>query len=220
MAAIRRAKNAALGVRAVRMSHGGDEKTVRVFRVNYDRRNLLRIPQSKMCPVFSGISGFVNSITGGQVRPLQTFSAANINHIRIGKSHSKRPHRTGRLIVKDRVPSVPKIRGFPDAAVHRGDIKDVRLMRHAGNSYGAPAAKRSDATPAHLAEKLWIEVRTTLRVGTRQRFFVGVAGKRRSRHDPAKHNPNCNSTREPGCRHTTLKQTKHPTPPRNRRGYS
>ena len=92
LAAIGRTKNAALGVRAVRMPHGSDKKAVRIFRVNNNCSNLLRVAQSEVHPRFPRIGRFVNSVARGQVRPLQTFSAANVNHIRIRRSHSKRTH--------------------------------------------------------------------------------------------------------------------------------
>src|SRR5437016_14540549 len=86
-------------------------------------------------------------------------------------------------------------------------------MRHAGDGHGAPAAKRSNAAPAHLAKELWIEGRSALHVGECKRSFDGVAGERRNREGPTKEETECDPPREPPRRHTALEPTKQPTTP-------
>src|SRR6185503_16475078 len=62
--------------------------------------------------------------------------------------------RAGRLVVEDRIPRPAVVGGFPDAAVDETRVEDVRLAGHAGDRFGAAAAQRADAAPAHLAEQL------------------------------------------------------------------
>src|SRR5216110_931550 len=157
-----------------------------------------------MRPCFSRVGGFVNAIASSEIRALQAFSAADVDYIRIGGRHGERAHRTSRLIVKDGIPGVPKIRGFPDSAVDRGHVKNAGLMRHAGNRHGAAAAKRPDAAPTHLAKEFLIQGLTALRIAGRDCFFVGMVRKRRNSENPAKDESDFGSPMGPVRSCTTL----------------
>src|SRR5689334_8134206 len=160
-----------------------------------------------MCPSLSSVGGFVNSIASGKVRSLQTFSAADVNHVWIRRRHGEGSHGTAGLVVENRVPGIPKVRGFPDSTIDRSHIKDVGLMRHARNGYGTSSSKGSNAAPPHLAEQLRIESCALL--GKRLRFFCGMARKRRNRQNPAKDPCDCNCEVEPISPRETLTQTMH-----------
>src|SRR5579864_1639244 len=148
-----------------------------------------------MHPSFSRVGGFVNSIASGKVRSLQAFAAADVNYIRIRRRHGHCSHGTAGLVIKNRVPGVPEVRGFPDSAIDRSHIKDVGLVRHAGNGYRATSAKGSNAAPAHLAKEFLIKGRTLL--GTSERVFPGMARKRWNGQNPAKDPCDCNCEVEP-----------------------
>src|SRR5882762_8514693 len=109
-----------------------------------------------MRPRFPRIRRFVNAIASSKVRPLQAFTAADINYVRIGSSDGDRPHRTRALPVKNWLPRMTKIRGLPDAAIHSRHIENIRLMWHAGNGNRSAAAEGPDAAPAHLREEFLV----------------------------------------------------------------
>src|SRR5258708_38108253 len=113
------------------MSGDRDKQFVRVARINGNLRNLLAIAQSEMRPSFSRISGLVNAIANGEIGPLQSFTAADINNVWIGKSNSHSSNRAGWLLIEDGSPSGPVIGGLPHATVANADVKDIRLARDA-----------------------------------------------------------------------------------------
>src|SRR5205823_2900872 len=78
-AAIERAKEAALGVRAVRVPEDGDENAIGIARVNGDGTDLLAVAQAEMLPGLAGVGGFVDAIAGREVGAAQSFAAADIN---------------------------------------------------------------------------------------------------------------------------------------------
>src|SRR6267143_268249 len=155
-AAVGGTKNAALGVRAVGMAFGGDEDAIRIFWIDENRSDLLCITKTKMRPGSSGVGGFINSVPGGEIRALQSFTTADVNNIWIGWRNGEGADGAGRLIIENRIPGIAEVRRFPDAAVDCGHVKDIRLARHAADSYGAPAAKRANTAPAHFVEKFLI----------------------------------------------------------------
>src|SRR5229473_4217189 len=191
------AENAALGVGAVRMALGGDENAVGIFRVDEDRGDLLRVVEVlQMRPGFSSVGRFVDTIAGREIGALQSFAAADIDDVRIGRSNGESADGAARLVVENRIPSVAEIGGLPDAAVDGGHVENVGLVRHAGDGNGAASAERADAAPAHFGIELLIE----------------LLGVRRS----AKNSRDDESNDEPlPCRTAS-----HPRPPRKERGYS
>src|SRR5689334_7172437 len=48
---------------------------------------------------------------------------------------------------------------LPDATVHLGKVKDIRLRRNAGHSLDASAAKGTDVAPAKFLEELGVNLR-------------------------------------------------------------
>src|SRR6266852_1745738 len=135
------------------MPLGGDENAVGIFRVHDDRGNLLRVAKPEMRPRFSGISGVVKSVAGGQVRALQSFAAAHINNVRVGRRDRESADGTAGLLIENGIPRAAKIVGLPHAAVYRGHIKNVGLMQHAGDRHSAAAAKWPDAAPPHFGKE-------------------------------------------------------------------
>src|SRR6476661_2179129 len=60
------------------------------------------------------------------------------------------------LLIKNWLPGMSKIRGLPDAAVHRSHVENVRLVRHTSDSDSPSAAEGADTAPAHLRKKLLV----------------------------------------------------------------
>src|SRR5207248_8983152 len=97
-------EHTALLVRPVRMPGHGHEKSVGILWIHSQLRDLLTVAQSQMGPRLASIDRFVNSIADRKVRPMQSFTAAGVNDIRICRRNRNRADRRRRLIVKDWLP--------------------------------------------------------------------------------------------------------------------
>src|SRR5207248_3053692 len=146
--------DSALRIRTVRMSEDCDEEAIRIARIDDDRGDLLAVVEAEVLPRFAGVGGFVDAVAGGEIGTLQTFAAANVDDVRIGRRNGDRADRAGRLIVEDRRPDAAVVGRLPDAAVVHADVEKARLSRHAGRGDGASAAKWSDAAPTHCGRRI------------------------------------------------------------------
>ena len=79
---------------------------------------------------------------------MQSFTAADVNNVRICRRNRDRADRRRRLIVKDWLPRSAVVGGLKNAAVHRRHVEDIRLRRNTRDRASAPAAMRSDVPPA------------------------------------------------------------------------
>src|SRR6185369_10627561 len=117
LAAIRRSKHAALFVRAVRMSQSSDVDEIRIARIDEDRADLLCGAQSEMSPRLAAVGRFVHTVAGGEIRPLQSFTTADVDRVRVRWRDCECADRARWLIVEDWFPRVTVIGRLPDAAV-------------------------------------------------------------------------------------------------------
>jgi len=69
------------------MAFGGDEEAVWILRIDENRRDLAgRLAKVlHVRPGFTRVGGFIDSVAGGEIRALQSFAAADINNVRIGR---------------------------------------------------------------------------------------------------------------------------------------
>src|SRR5207245_2225825 len=133
MAAVGGTKDAALFIGAVGMAFGGDEEAVWILRIDENRRDLLGVAKVlHVRPGFTRVGGFIDSVAGGEIRALQSFAAADINNVRIGRGDGESADGAGGLIVENGIPGVAEVRGFPDAAVDGGHVKQIGLVPDAG----------------------------------------------------------------------------------------
>src|ERR1700719_1535426 len=128
-------------------------QAARILRIDDDGRDLVGISQPQMCPGFAGVRRFVNSVPGRQIRPLETFTAADVNHVGIGFGYRQGSYRAGRLIVKNGHPRITKIGGVPHTAVYGSHIKDIWLAGYTTDRHRATSAERTNTTPAHLVKE-------------------------------------------------------------------
>jgi len=200
MAAVGGTKDAALFIGAVGMAFGGDEEAVWILRIDENRRDLLSVAKVlHVRPGFTRVGGFIDSVAGGEIRALQSFAAADVNNVRIGRGDGESADGAGGLIVENGIPGVAEVRGFPDAAVDGGHVEHIGLMRNARDGDGAASAERADAAPAHFGEEFLIELLRACR--------------------SAKNNSDDDSSAEPLPCCVTPHSATHPAPPRNGRGY-
>src|SRR5205823_4836878 len=126
-AAIERAEEAALGVRAVRMPEDGDKNAVGIARVNGDGTDLLAVAQAEMLPGLAGVGGFVDAVAGGEVGAAQSFAAAHVNNFGIGGRDGQRADGLRGLIVENGRPGLAGVGGLPDAAVVHANVENIGL---------------------------------------------------------------------------------------------
>src|SRR5947207_2539642 len=84
---------------------------------------------------------------------MQAFAAADINDLRIRNRHCDSADRTGRLIVKNRLPGSSIVCRFEDAAIHLRHVKNIWLRGNAGDCTSPTAAERSDVAPSQRVIK-------------------------------------------------------------------
>src|SRR5580692_6198244 len=142
--------NPALFIRSIGMPERRGENSIRVARVDSKSGNALTIAKAKMGPGLARVGGFVHPVTDGQIRPSQPFAARDINYVRIGRSDRNGSNSLRWLIVENRRPGAAGIVCLPDTAVHRPDVKNIRLGRHASRRASPPAASGADHPPAQL----------------------------------------------------------------------
>src|SRR5581483_4469404 len=123
---------------------------IRITWIDKNRADLLAVTEAEMCPRLAAVCGFLNSISGGKIRPPQSLSAADINDVRVRWSKRQRSDRASRLTIEDRSPCTSEIVGLPHPAVIWSHKKDVRLIRNSGDCYGAACAERTNAAPAQF----------------------------------------------------------------------
>jgi len=156
MAAVGGTKDAALFIGAVGMAFGGDEEAVWILRIDENRRDLLGVAKVlHVRPGFTRVGGFIDSVAGGEIRALQSFAAADINNVRIGRGDGESADGAGGLIVENGIPGVAKSVVFPDAAVDGGHVKHIGLVRDAGDATVAASAEGPDAAPSAFRRKVF-----------------------------------------------------------------
>ena len=129
-----------------------------------------------MGPRHACIGRLVDSIADGEIRPMQTFAAANINNVRIRRRNRDRANRSCRLLIKQRLPRAAIVGRLPHSTVHCADVENIRLAGNAAHRARPPAAKRPDIAPLHLLQDRSVEL---------------LCGKRREVRD----NKNCKAER-------------------------
>ena len=94
----------ALFVWTVGMTEDGHEQPIRVAGIDDDLRNLLAVAKTEVRPRRAGVGGFVDAVTRREVRPLQSFPAADVDDVRIRRRDGDRADGACGLVVEDRMP--------------------------------------------------------------------------------------------------------------------
>ncbi len=104
------AEHAALGARPVRMPFDGHEEPFCIVRVDDDIRGFAASSHApEMSPRFFPRRWITYAVPDGQVGALQTFATANVHNVGIGRRDRDGADAAGRLLVKNRIPSVPEV---------------------------------------------------------------------------------------------------------------
>src|SRR5260370_7676900 len=135
------------------MTFDGNEHAIRIFGIDEGCGGLVGRAEAEVLRGPSGISRFVDAVAGAEVRALQPFAAAYVDDVGIGRRNGDGADRARVLIVEDRLPGVARVRGLPYAAVDRGHVENIGLVRHASEGHGAPAPKQANAPPPHFGKQ-------------------------------------------------------------------
>src|SRR5438132_11713436 len=112
-----------------------------------------------MRPRLACVSGLVDAIADRQIGTVQSFAAADIDHVRVRRRDGYRTDGAGRLRIKDRLPCAAEIVSLPDAAVAHTDIELAWPPGHASDRFGSSAAIRPDAAPLQRLQQLRLHLR-------------------------------------------------------------
>lgn len=147
--------NPALLIWSVGMAESADVDDLRISRVNYDSTDLAGILQAYVRPRRAAVGRFVNAVAGRQVGSNVGFAGAGIDRLRVGWCKRDGPDRANGLVVKDWPPDSPSVRGVPDAAIDRAEIKGCGIAGDACDGNRATSTEWTNEPPFEAAHKLW-----------------------------------------------------------------
>ena len=174
LATVARAKDSALLIRAKRVTQRRYENHVLISRIDYDRADLPRIFQPNVVPRFAAVDRFKDSGAVRRIAANRRFARADINHVVIGWRNRNRADRRNGCFVEKRSPICAAVSRLPHAARDRTEIICVRLTYDTFDRQRASSAKRTDLSPTHAIEQLFVD-----RSG--RRWGRGGSGSNRSR---------------------------------------
>ena len=82
------------------MTQGGDEKPVRVARVDRDVGDHLRIAKAEMGPRFARVGRLIDAVAHGQIGPDDPRAAADVNDVGIRGRNGDGADGAGRLLIE------------------------------------------------------------------------------------------------------------------------
>src|SRR5712664_1661418 len=108
--------------------------------------------QPHVGPGLAGVGGLINSVAHYvAVADDPGFTGSRPDHTWIGRGNSERADGSGRLLVKDRRPTIAPIDRFPNAAGSRTGVVRARISRDAGNRGDAISHSRPHKAEPKLA---------------------------------------------------------------------
>ena len=154
------------------MTQRCNENHIFISRIDNQRANLPRILQANVLPRFSAVDRFEDSGAVCGVATNRSFARAGVNHIVIRCRDCDRADRRNRLFIEKWNPVCAPIGCFPDSACDRSEIIRIGLANDAFDCQCAPAAKRTNLSPTHSIEQLFID-------RSRRRWGRGWSGSQR-----------------------------------------
>ena len=153
LAAVARAVDAALGVRAERVAEHRRERDVGVLRVHDHRADLpFLLPDVR--PGLAGVGRLVDAVAGRDVAADVGLAGADVDDVGIARRDRDRSDRRDRLVVEDGLPGRPAVGRLPDAARRGGGVVDQRVPRHARRARHASAGGGADVAVLERLECL------------------------------------------------------------------
>src|SRR5690349_11082581 len=155
LAAVRRPKHAAIDVRRPDVAERRYENDVRVRGVDDDTADLTDVAEPHVLPRLAGVGGHEHAAPVDHVIPGVPLSRAHPDDARVRRRERDGADGRGGLILEDRFPGIPAVRGLPDSARPGPDVVHVAVARHADHRGDAPAADgRTEITELEIVERV------------------------------------------------------------------
>jgi hypothetical protein len=95
-------------------------------------------------PGFSGVVGFIDTVTYGEVGAAEAFPAGDVDYVSVRGGDSDCADGLGGLAFKNGVPGASVVIAFPNASVGLSHIEHIGLVGNSGGGTGAAPAKGTD----------------------------------------------------------------------------
>ena len=143
LAAVHRAVDAALRLRAVRETERRRVHDLRIRRMHDDARDASRVLESRACPRLSRVGGLEHPPAGRDVAAREGFARARVDDVRIARRNGERADGRHRLRIEDRRPVHAAVRGLEQSTRRGPGVVRVDVARHASDR-GHAISFRSD----------------------------------------------------------------------------
>ena len=155
LAAVLRAVDAPLLVRAARMTERGDVDQVRVRGVDPHAGDLPRGVEPRVGPGPARVCGLPDAVAGREVPSDRRLSHSHVDDVRIGFGDRDRSHRARlEILVRDRFPGRAGIGRLPDPAPRPAEVVGERIVTDSRDRDRTPAAVWADAAERHSGESV------------------------------------------------------------------
>src|SRR5262249_11813265 len=151
LAAVAGPIDAALGIGAEGMAQYCRESHIGIGWMD-DHAADLSFLDPDVAPRLAGVGGFVDTVAGCNVAADVGLAAADVDHVAMARGPGNAADGGDGLVVEDRFPVAPTVRGFPDPAGRRRGVIGQRIAGNATGSRHAPARRRADGTILEMLE--------------------------------------------------------------------
>src|SRR6185503_19073714 len=149
-----RAIDAAVLMRAGKISQRTHIDAVEILRVDDHAANAGRLIETHVFPGLAGISGLVNAVAGDiNIANGPGFSGAYPHHVGVGRGHGQRANGRDRLLVKNGSPAVAAVGRLPHAAGRCPDVPDTGIAGDSGDRGHAVADRRAKKAKPKFAAR-------------------------------------------------------------------
>ena len=107
-----------------------------------------------MRPCGAGVAGFVNTVAGRQVGSNIRLASSGVDRLGVSWCHRDCSDRAHRLVVEDGPPDSSGVRGFPDSAIDRAEIKSSRVTRHSCDGNYSTSTEWANESPFEATHQL------------------------------------------------------------------
>src|SRR5205823_6035134 len=138
------------------MPHGSSIDNVRIFGINEDRADRVRIAQPGILPRLPSIRRFVNTVALNNRVADVRFAGADVKNLGIGRCQgycADAVARARQLAISDVFP-FSAVSALPNTAAHCSGVKEIIVSRNSGHSDHSTADVRTDTAPFELADQL------------------------------------------------------------------
>ena len=153
LAAVARAVDAPLRVRAEGVPGRGEVREVGVVRVDANAPDLARLAQAQVAPGRAVVVGAVHAASRRDIAADRVGARAHVEDVRVGGRHRDRADGPDRdAVVRDVRPRLPGALGLPDASARGAEVEGVRPGTDAGDRGDAATPERAELAEAQRLE--------------------------------------------------------------------